>query len=42
LLAHAKAREKEHKPQEKKDGKSTKGGLVKRFDEFITDRGQIY
>ncbi len=42
LLAQAKAREKEQNRQKRKDGKSAKGGLAKKFDEFITDRGQIY
>lgn len=42
LLAQAKAREKDKKRQKKKDGKTTKSGLAKKFDEFITDRGQVY
>jgi len=42
LLTQAKAREKEKKRHEKKADKSTKGSLAKKFDEFITDRGQIY
>ncbi len=41
LLAKAKAREKEKK-QGKKGGRTAKGGLVKKVDEFITDRSQIY
>jgi hypothetical protein len=42
LLAKAKAREKEKKQEKKEGRKSGKGGLVKKVDEFITDRSQIY
>jgi hypothetical protein len=42
LLAQAKAREKERKQQIKTINKSAKSGLVKKIDEFITDRNQIY
>jgi len=42
LLAQAKAGGKGDKRTEKKKRKSAKTGLVKKVDEFITDRGQIY
>ena len=42
LLAKAKAEGKAGSRTEKKDRKSGKAGLVKKVDEFITDRGQIY
>ena len=42
LLAQAKAREKEDRQKKKKGRESGKGSLVKKVDEFITDRNQIY
>ena len=36
------AREKEKKQERKAGRKSDKGGLVKKVEEFITDRNQIY
>lgn len=42
LLAQAKARRKEEKQQKRVGRKSEKGGLVKKVEEFITDRNQVY